>query len=322
MTTEGAREHIDHAGEEISRRGRVPVVRRRAAPDRANHAREGRLNWVPGATVSARRRARICCSTPEIRSTGTRGATRRLAGARDEDKPILLSVGYSACHWCHVMERESFEDAGTAALMNEHFVSVKVDREERPDIDAIYMDAVVALTGQGGWPMTRFFLTPDGELHSSAGRIFPPERRFEAAELQRRAARDRRELAGAAREGRPVCRRRLREAPPGSAARNSSRRRRIRPMRCSSSAVEEASGRGSSRSGEGGEARRSFRRQRRSSSCCAAASGRWSRGRSTAWPRAGCTTSSEAGSTATRSTSAGSCRTSRRCSTTTRGSWP
>jgi uncharacterized protein YyaL (SSP411 family) len=99
-----------------------------------------------------------------------------LARARDEDRPILLSVGYSACHWCHVMERESFEDAETAALMNEHFVSVKVDREERPDIDAVYMDAVVALTGQGGWPMT-VFLTPDGEPFFG-GTYYPPERRF------------------------------------------------------------------------------------------------------------------------------------------------
>ena len=84
-----------------------------------------------------------------------------LARARAEDKPILLSVGYAACHWCHVMAHESFEDAETAALMNEHFVCVKVDREERPDLDGIYMDAVQAMTGQGGWPMT-VFLTPEG----------------------------------------------------------------------------------------------------------------------------------------------------------------
>jgi len=84
------------------------------------------------------------------------------ARAREEDKPVLLSIGYAACHWCHVMERESFEDETTAQLMNELFVSVKVDREERPDVDAVYMDAVVALTGQGGWPMT-VFLTPNGE---------------------------------------------------------------------------------------------------------------------------------------------------------------
>jgi uncharacterized protein YyaL (SSP411 family) len=98
-----------------------------------------------------------------------------LARARDEDRPILLSIGYAACHWCHVMEHESFEDGETAALMNEHFVSVKVDREERPDLDAVYMDAVVALTGQGGWPMT-VFLTPDGEPFFG-GTYFPPEPR-------------------------------------------------------------------------------------------------------------------------------------------------
>jgi uncharacterized protein YyaL (SSP411 family) len=95
--------------------------------------------------------------------------------ARAQDRPILLSVGYAACHWCHVMERESFEDPDTARLMNEHFVSVKVDREERPDVDAIYMDAVQAMTGQGGWPMT-VFLTPQGEPFF-AGTYFPNEDR-------------------------------------------------------------------------------------------------------------------------------------------------
>lgn len=83
------------------------------------------------------------------------------AAARDRDRPILLSVGYSACHWCHVMAHESFEDPATAAVMNELFVCVKVDREERPDVDSVYMDAVQALTGRGGWPMT-VFLMPDG----------------------------------------------------------------------------------------------------------------------------------------------------------------
>jgi uncharacterized protein len=98
-----------------------------------------------------------------------------LARARDDDKPILLSVGYAACHWCHVMEHESFEDDATASVMNEHFVCVKVDREERPDVDSIYMDAVVSLTGHGGWPMT-VFLTPDGEPFFG-GTYFPPEPR-------------------------------------------------------------------------------------------------------------------------------------------------
>ena len=95
--------------------------------------------------------------------------------ARSEDKPIFLSIGYAACHWCHVMERESFEDDATAELMNELFVSVKVDREERPDVDAVYMEAVQALTGQGGWPMT-VFLTPDGEPFFG-GTYYPPEPR-------------------------------------------------------------------------------------------------------------------------------------------------
>ena len=97
------------------------------------------------------------------------------ARAREEDRPVLLSVGYAACHWCHVMENESFEDDGTARLMNEHFVSVKVDREERPDVDGLYMDAVVAMTGHGGWPMT-VFLTPDGRPFYG-GTYFPPEPR-------------------------------------------------------------------------------------------------------------------------------------------------
>jgi uncharacterized protein YyaL (SSP411 family) len=95
--------------------------------------------------------------------------------ARESDRPILLSIGYAACHWCHVMERESFEDEATAGLINEHFVPIKVDREERPDLDSIYMDAVVALTGQGGWPMT-VFLTPEGEPFFG-GTYYPPEPR-------------------------------------------------------------------------------------------------------------------------------------------------
>jgi uncharacterized protein YyaL (SSP411 family) len=98
-----------------------------------------------------------------------------LRRARLESRPILLSIGYAACHWCHVMERESFEDAATARVMNERFVCVKVDREERPDLDSLDMDAVVALTGSGGWPMT-VFLTPEGEPFFG-GTYFPPEPR-------------------------------------------------------------------------------------------------------------------------------------------------
>jgi uncharacterized protein len=96
--------------------------------------------------------------------------------ARRENKPVFLSIGYSACHWCHVMERESFTNPDTAALLNAHFVSVKVDREERPDLDAIYMQAVTTLTGRGGWPLS-VWLTPDGEPFYG-GTYFPPYPRF------------------------------------------------------------------------------------------------------------------------------------------------
>src|SRR5215210_1285317 len=98
-----------------------------------------------------------------------------LARAREEDKPLLVSIGYSACHWCHVMERESFEQPEVARLMNEHFVCVKVDREERPDVDAIYMEACQAMTGSGGWPLN-VFVTPE-QVPFYAGTYFPPEQR-------------------------------------------------------------------------------------------------------------------------------------------------
>ena len=97
---------------------------------------------------------------------------KALNKAQAEDKPIFLSIGYSACHWCHVMEHESFTNEHTAAIMNEHFVNIKVDREERPDLDSIYMEAVIALTGQGGWPMS-VFLTPAGKPFYG-GTYFPP----------------------------------------------------------------------------------------------------------------------------------------------------
>ncbi len=100
-----------------------------------------------------------------------------LKKAKSEDKPIFLSIGYAACHWCHVMERESFEDGETAELMNRYFVNIKVDREERPDLDGIYMQAVVALTRHGGWPMS-VFLTPDGEPFYG-GTYFPPAPRYQ-----------------------------------------------------------------------------------------------------------------------------------------------
>src|SRR5258708_8203040 len=95
--------------------------------------------------------------------------------AKKQNKPIFLSIGYSACHWCHVMERESFENNEIAAILNEHFVSIKVDREERPDIDSIYMQAVQLMTGRGGWPMS-VFITPEGGPFY-AGTHFPPSDR-------------------------------------------------------------------------------------------------------------------------------------------------
>jgi len=99
-----------------------------------------------------------------------------LEKAEREQKPIFLSIGYAACHWCHVMAHESFENGEIAAILNQYFVNIKVDREERPDLDGIYMQAVVAMTGQGGWPMS-LFLTPDGKPFYG-GTYFPPVRRY------------------------------------------------------------------------------------------------------------------------------------------------
>ena len=103
-------------------------------------------------------------------------ANEALERARRENKPIFLSIGYAACHWCHVMERESFENQRVADFLNEHFVSIKVDREERPDIDDIYMAATLAISGSGGWPMS-VFLTPELEPFF-AGTYFPPDGRY------------------------------------------------------------------------------------------------------------------------------------------------
>ena len=99
-----------------------------------------------------------------------------LEKAKTENKPILVSIGYAACHWCHVMERESFENEETAAFMNEHFVNIKIDREERPDLDHIYMEAVQTISGSGGWPLN-VFLTNDGRPFYG-GTYFPPVQAF------------------------------------------------------------------------------------------------------------------------------------------------
>ena len=105
-----------------------------------------------------------------------------LQRAKVENKPILVSIGYAACHWCHVMERESFEDQSTARLMNENFINIKIDREERPDLDHIYMDAVQAMTGSGGWPLN-VFLTPEAKPFYG-GTYFPPARAYNRASWQ------------------------------------------------------------------------------------------------------------------------------------------
>ena len=156
-------------------------------------------------TGSRAKRAPISSSTSTIRSTGGRGARRRWRRPSEPDKPILLSVGYAACHWCHVMAHESFEDDATARVMNELFVNIKVDREERPDIDQIYMAALHHLGEQGGWPLT-MFLTPDGEP-IWGGTYFPQDVALRQAGFRRRAARDRAAVPRGAAEDRAEPRR-------------------------------------------------------------------------------------------------------------------
>ena len=144
---------------------------------------------------------------------------------------MLLSVGYSACHWCHVMERESFEDEATAQLMNEHFVSIKVDREERPDVDGLYMSAVVSQTGQGGWPMT-VFLLPDGRPFYG-GTYFPPEARGGLPSFRQVLDGIAHGLPRAPRRGRAPGRRARREPAGGAARHGRPRASRSRRRRCS-----------------------------------------------------------------------------------------
>ena len=145
-----------------------------------------------------------------------------LALARETDRPLLVSIGYSACHWCHVMERESFEDPQIAALMNEHYVCVKVDREERPDVDAIYMDALQAMTGHGGWPLNAF-LRPDG-VPFYAGTYYPPQPRQGHAELAAGARGRRARVARAARGDRDL----VADDPAAAAGRRRARAARRR----------------------------------------------------------------------------------------------
>src|SRR6478752_4072874 len=140
-----------------------------------------------------------------------------LQEAQRTDKPILLSVGYAACHWCHVMAHESFEDAATAAVMNRLFVNIKVDREERPDVDQIYMSALHALGEQGGWPLT-MFLTPDGEP-IWGGTYFPNTARYGRpgfVQVLEEVARVFREEPDSIRNNRGILMNRLRERPTGA----------------------------------------------------------------------------------------------------------
>ena len=231
--------------------------------------------------------------------------------ARRRDLPVLLSVGYAACHWCHVMAHESFEDDEVAAAVNAGFVAVKVDREERPDVDAVYMAAATALTGHGGWPMT-CLLTPDGDpffagtylpraqllaLLANAGEVWADQRErvLASGRERRRAAAGAHRPAGTLAAGCRVC---------DTAA------RRLR------STYDEARG------GFGGAPKFPpsmvleflLRHHARTGSADALAMAAAPARR---WPAAGCTTSSAAASPATPSTPAGWCRTSRRCSTTT-----
>jgi len=121
------------------------------------------------------------------------------AKARGEDKPIFLSIGYSTCHWCHVMEHESFESEAIAGVLNDHYVAIKVDREERPDVDRVYMTFVQATTGSGGWPMS-VWLTPDLKPFYG-GTYFPAGVEMGTARIRRHPAGDRTRLEGRARQG-------------------------------------------------------------------------------------------------------------------------
>ena len=240
------------------------------------------------------------------------------AEAARREVPVFLSVGYAACHWCHVMAHESFEDPATAETLNQHFVAIKVDREERPDVDAVYMQATQGLTGHGGWPMS-VFLTPE-RLPFFAGTYFPPAARHgmpsfrqvlgavseawteRRDEVHRSASTIVGELAkrqiGAVPGSDDRGRLRRRRGAAAGRVRRGGRRLRRRPEVSSVDGARGAAPR--RRRGGDDDGRRRPRRR---------------------WPGAASTTSWPAGSRATASTPAGWCRTSRRCSTTTRCCW-
>ena len=261
------------------------------------------------------RPAPTCSSTPRIPVDWWEWGPEAFAEAKRRDTPVLLSVGYAACHWCHVMAHESFEDDATAAYLNEHFVSIKVDREERPDVDAVYMEATTAMTGHGGWPMT-VVLDHDGGPFF-AGTYFPDRPRhgqpsfrqvLEAIheawtqrgdEVVRVATQLRAHLNRAAPSALGDLDREVIDAAIDGLERDFDEQAggfgtspKFPPSMVLEFLLRVSTG---STTGRGGC---STRRSRR-------------------WPAAGSTTSSAAASRATPSTAAGSCRTSRRCSTTT-----
>ena len=234
-----------------------------------------------------------------------------LARAREEDRPLLVSIGYSACHWCHVMAHESFEDPAIAALMNERLVCVKVDREERPDVDAICMEACQAMTGHGGWPLN-VFLTPEQEPFF-AGTYFPPQSRHGLPSWPM-------VLDGVAEAWASRRRRSASRAPrsPRRSARASGSSRR--PSRSPAPVIADASrpcAHVRPRDGGWGGAPK-FPAASTLEFLLARGEPEMALGPSRRWPAAASTTRSAAASPATRSTPPGPCRTSRRCSTTTR----
>ena len=244
-----------------------------------------------------------------------------LAKARAEDKPLLVSIGYSACHWCHVMERESFEDAATAELLNQLFVPVKVDREERPDVDRIYMDFVVRTSGHGGWPLT-VFCTPDGQALLRR-HLFPAGAAPRIAVVSRGAdvARARVEHAARRRRGR------VRTTSSRSSRGGPRASRRSRPARTACATPRRNCSKAPIATRAASAARPNSRRPPASkrcsprSTCCPppARAGRARTPRRSAvarWRGADSSISSAAASTATASTRRGPSRTSRRCSTT------
>ena len=255
------------------------------------------------------------------------------AEAARRDVPVMLSVGYAACHWCHVMAHESFEDPETAAVLNEHVVAVKVDREERPDVDAVYMTATQAMTGQGGWPMT-VFMTPDKEPFF-CGTYYPRDYFRQLVLNVSQAWHDQRDdVTGRAKQ---VAIALAENAAATAAALRGSGGELDSLFRQAADVAVQGLSRDydAARGGFGGAPKFPpsmvleflLRHHERTALLTTPRAPRdptrssWPRAPARRWPAAACTTSSAAGSPGTRSTPAGSSRTSRRCSTTT-PCWP